>query len=241
MPVKTTRSYDSSNRQDRARHRQRLIVENAERLFLLNGYTHTTIAKIAECSGVSIDTVYKAFGGKPGLIRAIRLTALEGRGDIPAEFRSDRLHDLTDPGEIVAQWGTLTAEVAPLVAPILLLIRDAAASDPEIAALMDEMDNERRERMAQNARRLHDAGHLRAGISLDEATDVLWAYSAPELFELLVLRRKWTPERFGRFVADAITHALLEPAPSHTDPRQAGRTTTTPGRRHPSAIPPSES
>ncbi len=218
MPVKTTRQYDSSKRQDRARRRRRLIVEHAERLFLRDGYTQTTIAKIARCAGVSTDTVYKAFGGKPGLIRAIRLRALQGEGDIPAEFRSDQLHDLTDPVEIVAQWGTLTAEVAPLVAPILLLIRDAAATDPEIAALIDEMDNERRARMAENARRLHDAGHLRVGISLDEATDVLWTYSAPELFELLVLRRKWSTQRFGRFVAEAITNALLRPAPTNTKP-----------------------
>ena len=42
-----------------------------------------------------------------------------------------------------------------------------------------------------------------------QAADVLWTYSAPELYELLVLRRGWTPARFGRFIADAIIEALL--------------------------------
>lgn len=38
---------------------------------------------------------------------------------------------------------------------------------------------------------------------------MLWTYSSPELFELLVLRRRWRPARYGRFVADAVIAALL--------------------------------
>ena len=38
---------------------------------------------------------------------------------------------------------------------------------------------------------------------------MLWTYSAPELYELLVLRRGWAPPRFGRFIADAMIDALL--------------------------------
>jgi hypothetical protein len=63
--------------------------------------------------------------------------------------------------------------------------------------------------MSDNARRLRGAGHLRAGITLAQAADVLWTYSSPELYELLAVRRGWTAERFGRFVADAMIAALL--------------------------------
>jgi hypothetical protein len=61
----------------------------------------------------------------------------------------------------------------------------------------------------ESARRLRDAGHLGAGITLAQAADVLWTYSAPELYELLVLRRGWSPKRYGRFVADAMIQARL--------------------------------
>ncbi|MGH2870730.1 MAG: hypothetical protein ACRDNK_24570 [Solirubrobacteraceae bacterium] len=71
------------------------------------------------------------------------------------------------------------------------------------------MDADRLRRMTDNARRLRDAGHLRTGVTLAHAADVLWTYSSPELFELLVLRRRWTPTRYGRFVADAMIDALL--------------------------------
>jgi hypothetical protein len=90
-----------------------------------------------------------------------------------------------------------------------LLIRAAATTDPEVLELLAEMDRDRLRRMTLNARRLRDAGHLRPGITVAQAADVLWTYSAPELYELLVLRRGWTSKRHGRFVADAMIDALL--------------------------------
>jgi hypothetical protein len=66
--------------------------------------------------------------------------------------------------------------------------------------------------MEHNARHLYDRGDLREGLTLGQARDVMWAYSSPELYELLVLRRRWPLERYGRFVAQAMIAALL-PAP----------------------------
>jgi hypothetical protein len=65
--------------------------------------------------------------------------------------------------------------------------------------------------MHDNATRLRAGGHLRAGMTIAKAADILWTYSAPELYELVVLRRGWSPARHGRFVADAMIAALLAP------------------------------
>jgi AcrR family transcriptional regulator len=208
--VKQKRPYDSARRREQARQTRERIIDAAERRFLRDGYGPTTIAAIADDAAVSADTVYKSFGGKPGLVRAIRARALEGEGPVPAEQRSDELQARElDGRRIIEAWGALTLEVAPRVAPILLLIRAAAASDPEVAALLEEMDEDRLRRMTDNARRLGRAGHLRAGITVARAADVLWTYSAPELYELLVLRRGWTPARFSGFIVDAMIDALL--------------------------------
>ena len=208
--VKPKRGYDASRRREVARRNQAKIVECAQRLFLRDGYATTTVAVIAADADVSADTIYKSFGGKPGLVRAIRTRALQGEGPVPAEQRSDALHaDEADPAAIIQAWGALTAEIAPRVSPILLLIRDATATDPEVGSLLEEMDADRLRRMTQNARRLLDAGHLRPGIELTYAADVLWTYSSPELYELLVLRRGWPPQRYGRFIATAMMEALL--------------------------------
>jgi AcrR family transcriptional regulator len=208
--VKRTRRYDSARRQDAAQRRRAAVVEAARRLFLREGFSGTTIARIAMDAGVSEETVYKAFGNKIALVRAIRDQALAGAGPVHAERRSDRMQaSENDPRQIIRGWGVLTMEVAPRVAPVLLLVRDAAASDPELARLQAEMDAARLTRMTHNARTLLKGGHLRRGITLDEAADVLWTYSSPELYEMLVIRRGWAVERYGRFIADAMIAALL--------------------------------
>jgi AcrR family transcriptional regulator len=200
------RRYDSGGRRRQAEVTRAAVLDAAQRLFLANGYSATAIADVAAAAGVSVETVYKRFRGKAGLVRAIRERALAGTGTVHAEQRSDALRG-QDPLTIVRGWGLLAAEVAPLVAPILLLVRDGAAQDADLARLRDELDDDRLRRMTENARALRD--HLRPGVSVEDAADVLWAYTAPELFELLVLRRGWSAERFGAFVSDALAAALL--------------------------------
>ncbi len=210
--VKARRSYDSTRRREQAEDTRRRIIDAAERRFLADGYAATSIASIASDARVSVDTIYKAFRGKPGLIRAIHQRALQGAGPEPAESRSDRLQaEETDARKIIAGWGRFVTELAPRGAPLLLLVRAAAANDPELAALLDEIDNERLARMTLNARRLHRAGHLRPGVTVSHAADVLWTYSSAELYELLVIKRGMSIRRYGTFVADAMIAALLPP------------------------------
>ena len=156
-PVKPKRRYDSPRRAEQARQTRAAVVACARRLFLRHGFAATTIAAIAAEAHVSAETIYKAFGGKPGLVRAICATALAGEGPVPAETRSDELQaHQPDPRQIIRGWGQLTIEVAPRIAPILLLIRSAAATDHEMAGLRAEIDTSRLSRMTSNARNLAD-------------------------------------------------------------------------------------
>jgi hypothetical protein len=72
--------------------------------------------------------------------------------------------------------------------------------------------------MTHNAHNLADAGHLRDGITTEHAAEVLWTYSSPELYELLVINRGWPPRNYGAFIADAMIAALLPPAPPGSHP-----------------------
>jgi AcrR family transcriptional regulator len=216
--VNTRRRYDSSGRRERARLARDQVVVIAEDMFLSSGYAATTVAAIAAAARVSVETIYKSFGGKPGLVRAIVERGLGGAGPVPAEQRSDQIRDTgSDPRRILTAWGAFVTEIAPRTAPILTLARDAAASDPELADLLHEVSAARLERMTINAQALSDAGHLRPGITLAQAADILWTYSSPELYELLVLCRRWSAEHYGRFVAQAMTAALLAPTPPQQD------------------------
>ena len=213
--VKTPRRYDATRRRDRARRARAGVVEAGSRLFLADGFAATTVTAVAQAAGVSAETIYKSFGGKAGLVRAIWARALEGEGATPAEQRSDAMQAAEqDPSEVIRRWGELTVEVAPRVAPVLVLIKSAAAVDPEMAELLAEVDEQRLRRMERNARTLYGRRQLREGMTLREARDILWTYSSPELFELLVLKSGWSIQRFGRFVSDQLISALL---PSRSD------------------------
>jgi len=208
--VNSPRRYDASRRRDRASKARAQVIETAARLFLSDGFAATTVTAIASASRVSEETIYKSFGSKAGLARAIWMRALEGEGAIPAEHRSDMMQATEhDPGNVIRRWGEFIVEVAPRVAPVLLLIKSAALSDPQIAQLAAEVDEQRLARMERNARTLHERRHLRSGMTLPEARDILWTYSSPELFELFVGRRGWSVERFAGFVTDQLIAALL--------------------------------
>ena len=210
VPVKPKRRYDSSRRRKQALRAQETILEAAKQLFLRGGYAGTTIASIAEVADVSVETIYKKFGGKPALVRAIWEKGLEGAGPIPAEQRSDEMRTLErDPYRVMQRWGTFVTEVSPLVVPMFLLMQTAAATDREMAALLEELDDVKLERMEHHARQLFERGDFREGVTLEHARDVLWAYSSAELYELLVLRRRWPLELYGQFVAEGMIAALL--------------------------------
>jgi AcrR family transcriptional regulator len=186
------------------------VQHAAREMFLSRGYAATTIAAVAAKAGVSPETIYKSFGGKPGLVRAIADQALGGAGPVHAEVRSDRLQVAErDPRKIIRGWGKLMMEVSPRISPILLLVRTAAATDPEMRDLAKTISEERLRRMTRNARTLVDGGHARKGITLEHAAELLWTYTAPGLYELLVLDRGWSVERYARFVVDALIAALL--------------------------------
>src|SRR3954447_16412519 len=99
--VKRVRAYDASGRQARARRTRDAILDAAQRRFLRDGFASTTVAAIAADVGVSVDTIYKAYGGKPGLVRAIYERGLAGEGPEHAEARSDALQTTErDPQEV---------------------------------------------------------------------------------------------------------------------------------------------
>jgi hypothetical protein len=48
-------------------------------------------------------------------------------------------------------------------------------------------------------------------VTLEHTTDVLWTFSSPELYELLVLRSGWDLPTYGRFLGEAMIGAALLP------------------------------
>lgn len=210
--VKRKRRYDASGRRDQARRNRLAVLDAAHRSFLERGYGATTVAAVAAAAGVSVETVYKAFGSKGALLKAVFDVSIAGDDEpVPLIHRERvrRIQEEPDPRRKLELYGMHLVETAPRSVPVQLAVRAAAATDPSVAEIWQQMLAERLTGMTSFARHLHDGGHLRAGVSLEEARDVLWAYISTEVYELLVLHRGWTPERYARWVVDALIAALL--------------------------------
>jgi AcrR family transcriptional regulator len=207
------RRYDASGRRRAAEERRELVVDRARALFLERGYAGTTVGAVADAAGVSVGMVYKAFGGKAGLVRAVWERALEGTGPVPAERRSDEVSGSPAPAtEVIATWARLSAEVGERAAPVLALVRSAAATDPEAAGLLEEIDAGRLARMTHNAEVLAARGDLRPGLTVQRAAEAMTALSA-SLHEPLVRDLGWSAAEYTALVERLLAAALLDGAP----------------------------
>ena len=212
-PVK--RNYDASRRREMARLSRARMLDAARTRFLRDGYRATTVAHIAADAGVAVQTVSKTFGNKPGIVKALFDVALVGDDEeVPLADRDwiVAIHDEPDPRAKVWRYARTLATILPRTAPIQLLAREAAG-DPALGAVWDQIRFGRLMGMTDLARNLADAGHLREGITVDDARDVLWTYSSPEVYELLVVGRGWTTERYAEFLATGTIAALLVDQP----------------------------
>jgi AcrR family transcriptional regulator len=207
--VKSRRAYNATGRRAAALLRRRRVLETAEQLFLADGYAATTVAAVAKGAGVSVETVYKTFGGKPGLVRALFEQGLQGTEPEPAEQRSDRAAAAAsaDPRAIISAWTTIGLDVIRRMAPLLIMARAAATADPDLARLLQEFRDRALVRMAHNAEAL--APHLRDGVTVQQARDVLIAYLTPELFDTLVHEFGWSLAQWADFQARGVAAQLL--------------------------------
>jgi AcrR family transcriptional regulator len=108
--------------------------------------------------------------------------------------------------------GIAATTIAAIAGDASVSVDTVYKTSPELADLRDELDAQRLERMTANARNLMRAGRLRRGMTARRAGELLWTYTAPELYELLVLRRGWTADDYAGFIASSLRAALLPDA-----------------------------
>ncbi|HEY5857859.1 MAG TPA: helix-turn-helix domain-containing protein, partial [Aldersonia sp.] len=175
------------------------------------GYQTTTIAAVARRAGVSAETVYKAFGNKPTLAKAVFDFVIAGDDEpVPIAARAEAAATQAEPDvrRKIAMYAHGMAARQVRSARVQIAIRDGRTGDPEIDRIWQTLLDERLTGMTMLGRHLLDTGQLRSGIELDEVRDVLWTYIAVELYELLVLERGWSVHRYADWIARAITAAL---------------------------------
>jgi AcrR family transcriptional regulator len=206
------REYRSELRATQAQETRRSIVAAATRLFVEDGYGATTIDAVADAAGVSRKTVFTAVGGKLDLLKLALDWAVAG--DDEAVALSDRaairrLMDHTDPRGVLKGLASLLVEIDTRVGPLYSAMEVAAGMDPAARDLVEESQRRRLDDARKVVRRLRDLDVLTAGITYQEAVDLVWLAMDHALFDRLVRARRWTTRRFEEWLADTLCRQLL--------------------------------
>jgi AcrR family transcriptional regulator len=210
--VKSKRRYESPRRRAQAAETRRQILDAAQRLFEQQGFAATTMATIADESGVALKTVYVAFETKSGVLRALWHLLL--RGDEDASPVGERawyreLLDEPDPGRQLRLAARNSRAVKERAGTMLGVIRSAASVDADIAALWGRIQAEFHDNQRAIVESLQKKRALRRGLDVTRGTDILWTLNHPDVWLLLVGERGWTPEQWERWFGETISAQLL--------------------------------
>jgi hypothetical protein len=93
----------------------------------------------------------------------------------------------------------------------LELLRTAGAVAPELADLAQQIEVRRRQNQMRLIAYLHEHLVLRHDLSLEEATDVLWALTSYDVYRMLVVDQRWEPLRYETWLAQLLIEHLLQP------------------------------
>ena len=205
------RAYDGSGRREQARARRLAVVLAARDLFERDGFRATTIAGIAAHAGVSPESVYKGFGTKAALAKAVFDVVIAGDDEpVPVAERPAMraVRDEPDVQRKIALFVEGLSERQARSAKVQILIRDGRHVDDALGPIWAKLNDEGLVGMTMLGSQLLDTGQLRPGIDLDEVRDVLWNYLAIDTYERLVLIRGWPLERYIDWLTRAIIAAV---------------------------------
>jgi AcrR family transcriptional regulator len=217
MPERSRHALPRGTRpQARTRLARGAVVDAAKTLFLERGYGATTVEAISERAHVPPATVYRLFTSKHGILKALLDVSIVGDDETVA--MADRPHVRAlladaDPRSQLVGFVKTAAGVNARVAPLYRILVSAAGSDPDAAALLDELTDQRQTGQRLIARSLAGAGALRPEHRERDAADLIHAFLSPEVYRLLVVDRQWKPERYERWLTQTLVDQLLPSNP----------------------------
>jgi AcrR family transcriptional regulator len=209
-PADSRRTYDSSGRQEQARRRRAEILDACRDILVRQGYAGLTIRAVAEAAGVSQETVYKAFGGKRGLVKAMYDVTLAGDDTpIPMAGRPEvrALLAEPDPAAKIAAYARIARGVSERLGAVAAAL---STGGPEAAEIAAETDRERLIGVTAFVGHLAEGGHLRAaGRDTAAVAEEAWVLTAPEVFRLCAAGRGWSADRYEDWLRRILTATLL--------------------------------
>ncbi|MFG2358692.1 TetR/AcrR family transcriptional regulator [Streptomyces sp. NPDC048521] len=201
-----TRSYRSPRRTQGAAETRAAILAAAEELFITEGYSSVTVARIASAAQVAVQTVYASTGGKADILKDLLTPAIE---DPNVERTMRRIFEVDDPREVVNATARGTRQAHESHWRMLVALVPQCHAEPSAAAVLAAGNAQYVEALRAVAERLQELDALLPGIDVNKAVDVLWFYLGQDAWFSLVGHRHWNFGDAEEWLAGAARHALL--------------------------------
>ncbi|MEW1828305.1 TetR/AcrR family transcriptional regulator [Streptomyces sp. NPDC088196] len=209
MPDGTPRrSYNSEGRRETARRNRAAVLDACRELLFRDGYHATTIKAVAERAGVSPETVYKSFGGKPGLVKALWDITLAGDDDPVPMGDRPQIQQILATRELSTKfrlYGTYVRGIHERITPLFALLTQAG---PDVGEVLELGEQERLTGVTAFVTHLDETGALRPDADPAQVADAVWALAGPQLYTQLTAGRGWSPDTYEQWLADTLTATL---------------------------------
>jgi AcrR family transcriptional regulator len=207
MSAPNRKSYASPGREDGARRTRAAVLAAFREMLFADGYRAATIRAVAGRAGVSPETIYKTFGGKPGLIKALWDVTLAGDDEPVAMAERDQLREVWaagDPAAKVLLWARFVRGVHERLAALAALLAQAG---PEAAAVLETAERERRIGVGAFVDHLAEAGVLPASADRARVADACWALTSAAVYTQLTVTAGWDGPAYESWLAGMLAAA----------------------------------
>lgn len=198
------RPYRSARRQQQAAETRALVLAAATSQFADRGWSGTGMRDIAKEAGVSVETVYASFGSKTDLLLAAIDVGVVGDAEpVPLSQRPEFAALATGPvGDRIDAAARLVSGINLRVWGLRRALAEAAGSEPQLAAKLQELEHQRRENTREGAEML-------TGRPVDDdVLDGLWVAMGTDAFWLMTQVGGRPVEDYERWLASTVGRLL---------------------------------
>ncbi|SDM41143.1 TetR/AcrR family transcriptional regulator [Allokutzneria albata] len=205
-----TRRYEQRLRAESAEQTRRRILDALVQRLREAPAEPVSVDRVAKIARVARPTVYAIFGSRAGLFEAFGVDLVQRSGFdrmLEASAHPDARQALRGAIEgVVSMYAANRHEMRVLSSMALL---DAAAA----GGAVQQMEQGRSDGMARLARRLSDQGVLRADVTVDQATDLLWLLTSFDSFDALHTGRARSAPAVARTLIATAERGLCDAHP----------------------------
>lgn len=189
---------------------RRAILDAARALLEEQGPQRWTMEDVAQRARVTRMTVYRHFSSRSQLLIATVRQVDEDEG---SAARFTVVAHCTSGLEALEHWVDAWADYLPRIHPVARALLAARATDADADAAWTDRATALRRSTRRVTQWLDDDGVLARHLTVDTATDLMWALVSVQVWEALTEERHWSPDCYRHELTTALRRILVdEPA-----------------------------